>query len=253
MFLRSESLTSPLPDPPREPSPLADPKSSHPSSLSHQWNRPPLPFSVWKTNCDSYAIAACRKDSWSNRGSIFLILTGFVKGVPRPQRGEIPAHCSIVHRNKSSVEWKVHSSPQSPSKWLLLLRSFRHQQRIPSSFFHQLIHRHLNQNNRKNLCPQRIPFISQLKVGDKCETKTPQTRSRTLCFRICAFQKQVLVSLGHQPGGRLGNLYLLWGDERKHSFFPLVAIAGPDWPTMLFTYVGFILLTCFDCFIIKWV
>ncbi|KAK8790330.1 hypothetical protein WA588_000489, partial [Blastocystis sp. NMH] len=59
----------------------------------------------------------------------------------------------------------------------------------------------------------------------------------------------------HMPfpktGGRLGNLYLLWGDERKHSFFPFVAIAGPDWPSMLFTYVGFILLTCLDCFIIK--
>lgn len=50
----------------------------------------------------------------------------------------------------------------------------------------------------------------------------------------------------------MGNLYLLWGDERKHSFFPFVAIAGPDWPSMLFTYVGFILLTCLDCFIIKW-
>ena len=32
-----------------------------------------------------------------------------------------------------------------------------------------------------------------------------------------------------KTGGRLGNCYLLWGNELKHDFFPLVAIVGPNY------------------------
>ncbi|KAK8809148.1 hypothetical protein WA171_001273 [Blastocystis sp. BT1] len=55
----------------------------------------------------------------------------------------------------------------------------------------------------------------------------------------------------HYPktGGRLGNNYLLWGNECKHAYFPLVAIAGPDWPTMVITYLAFIGITIFDCYV----
>ena len=39
-------------------------------------------------------------------------------------------------------------------------------------------------------------------------------------FQCCTYPK---------TGGRLGNCYLLWGDELKHDYFPFVAIAGPSW------------------------
>ena len=36
-----------------------------------------------------------------------------------------------------------------------------------------------------------------------------------------------------KTGGRLGNCYLLWGDELKHDYFPFVAIPGPQWKLSL--------------------
>lgn len=50
-----------------------------------------------------------------------------------------------------------------------------------------------------------------------------------------------------KTGGRLGNCYLLWGDELKHDYFPFVAIVGPDWK-MLFLTLSLPLFV-FLCFI----
>ena len=41
-------------------------------------------------------------------------------------------------------------------------------------------------------------------------------------------------------GGYLGNNILLWGNIKKHDYFPLVALLGPDWMVMLVTYVFYI-------------
>lgn len=49
-----------------------------------------------------------------------------------------------------------------------------------------------------------------------------------------------------KTGGRLGNCYLLWGDELKHDYFPFVAIVGPDWKMLFFTLSSpLIVLLCY--------
>ena len=53
-----------------------------------------------------------------------------------------------------------------------------------------------------------------------------------------------------KTGGRLGRNVLLWGNELKHSFFPLVCLVGPDWITMLFTYAFMIAALSLDTFLI---
>lgn len=45
-------------------------------------------------------------------------------------------------------------------------------------------------------------------------------------------------------GGRLGNCYLLWGNELKHDYFPFVAIVGPDWKFMPVTLLVPFILFC---------
>ena len=49
-----------------------------------------------------------------------------------------------------------------------------------------------------------------------------------------------------KTGGRLGNCYLLWGDELKHDYFPFVAIVGPDWKILFMTLsLPLIVLLCY--------
>ncbi|KAK8797729.1 hypothetical protein WA171_005260, partial [Blastocystis sp. BT1] len=47
-----------------------------------------------------------------------------------------------------------------------------------------------------------------------------------------------------KTGGRLGNCYLLWGNELKHDYFPFVAIVGPDWKFMPVTLLVPFILFC---------
>ena len=49
-----------------------------------------------------------------------------------------------------------------------------------------------------------------------------------------------------KTGGRLGNCYLLWGNELKHDYFPFVAIVGPDWKMLFLTLsLPVIVLLCY--------
>lgn len=57
-------------------------------------------------------------------------------------------------------------------------------------------------------------------------------------FKCCSYPK---------TGGRLGNCYLLWGNEFQHDFFPFVAIAGPHYRNVIFTLTVPILI--FICFL----
>ena len=73
-------------------------------------------------------------------------------------------------------------------------------------------------------------------------------------FKRFHYPKTGLVQFAFwHKGGRLGNIYLLWGNECKHAYFPLVAIAGPDWPTMVITYLAFIGITIFDCYVAMYI
>ena len=49
-----------------------------------------------------------------------------------------------------------------------------------------------------------------------------------------------------KTGGRLGNCYLLCGNELKHDYFPFVAIVGPDWKMLFLTLsLPVIVLLCY--------
>lgn len=49
-----------------------------------------------------------------------------------------------------------------------------------------------------------------------------------------------------KTGGRLGKCYLLWGNELKHHFFPLIGMVGPDYPRLfVMLCLPVIILICF--------
>lgn len=54
-----------------------------------------------------------------------------------------------------------------------------------------------------------------------------------------------------RTGGRLGNNYLLWGDELKHVYFPFICLVGPDWPTTLVTYAFMFFTLGGDLYLLK--
>ena len=54
-----------------------------------------------------------------------------------------------------------------------------------------------------------------------------------------------------KTGGRLGNCYLLWGDELKHDYFPFICLVGPDWPTLLITFAFQIFVLFGDLYLLR--
>ena len=52
-----------------------------------------------------------------------------------------------------------------------------------------------------------------------------------------------------KTGGRLGKCYLLWGNELKHDYFPMIAMVGPDYPRIVIMLVlpALVLFCFFGC------
>ena len=72
-----------------------------------------------------------------------------------------------------------------------------------------------------------IALAEQTHWRERVEENAPRR-----VFQCIAYPKTGiawLMSFIWSIGGRLGNCYLLWGNELKHDYFPFVAIAGPDW------------------------
>ena len=65
------------------------------------------------------------------------------------------------------------------------------------------------------------------------------------------FKTGLILVILYNIGGYLGNYILLWGDIKKHDYFPLIAVLGVDWPVTIITYTLFILVMGFDYNLLK--
>ena len=75
-----------------------------------------------------------------------------------------------------------------------------------------------------------LPSVSHRVLRfSRVEASTRRLRSETHRKQFLQSQDGYNYIFFPIAGGRLGNCYLLWGDDLKHDYFPFVAIVGPDW------------------------